>query len=61
MCLKYRNPNQQPDHSTFTIYHNTLVSVGFFDVINLDTIARWTPEMGQQRLMQLFLSRMMRW
>ena len=25
ICLKYQNPNRQPDHSTFTIYHNMLL------------------------------------
>ena len=25
ICLKYQNPNRQSDHSTFSIYHNTLL------------------------------------
>ena len=34
ICLKYQNPNRQPDHSTFTIYHNMLTVCWLFKLFS---------------------------
>ena len=67
ICLKYQNPNRQPDHSTFTIYHNMLIleekvaSEIFFMCMNKMNVISYSCLISESNSVSVWCTRCWHW